>query len=221
MRNAMATIDVPPDSSAARAASHVPRGAITLAMYDRMIAAGVFDPADDHPVELISGDLHMMSPIGDPHADAVDFLTRFSLLSVDPKQVCVRVQNPLALPDSQSAPQPDIAWVTFRRYVDRRPLPREVMLVIEVADSSLAFDMSVKAALYAEAGIAEYWVVDLTGKAIVVLRDPRAGGYETRSTHRAGEPITPLASPHIHLDPAELFHPSAGNGLDQPTGREP
>jgi hypothetical protein len=91
-------------------------------MYDRMIAAGVFDPAEAHRVELIGGELQMMSPIGDRHADAVDWLVRWSTLAIDRQVLLVRVQNPLSIPGSESAPQPDIAWVTLRRYADRRPL---------------------------------------------------------------------------------------------------
>lgn len=181
------------------------RQPVTLAMYDRMIAAGVFDPAENHPLELIGGDLHVMSPIGDRHADAVAFLTRWSSQHADPQQVLVWVQNPLAIPGSESAPQPDIAWVAFRRYADRRPQPAEVSLLIEVADTSLAFDTEVKAGLYAAAGITDYWVVDLISRGVIVFRDPRAGRYETRSTHRDDNAVRPLAQPSAVLMPVELF----------------
>ena len=137
-----------------------PRGGVTLAMYDRMISAGVFEPRQEHPLELIEGALQMMSPIGDRHADAVDWLVRWSMMQVDLSRILVRVKNPIAIPTSESAPQPDLAWVTLRRYIDRRPLPEEVMLVVEIADTSLDHDMTTKAALYAAAGIADYWVVD-------------------------------------------------------------
>lgn len=183
------------------------RAAITLEMYDRMIAAGVFDPTERHPLELIAGDLRMMSPIGDRHADAVAFLTRWSSDCVDRRPLLVWVQNPLAIPGSESAPQPDLAWVKLRRYADRRPLPEEVSLVIEVADTSLDFDTTVKAGLYAAAGIADYWVIDLMSRGVIVFRDPRSGAYETRSTHRGDELVSPLALPSAALSPAELFVP--------------
>jgi Uma2 family endonuclease len=204
----MSIVD-PPRSSSARALPAAGpdgrAGPISLAMYDRMIAAGVFDPAEAHPLELIRGELRMMSPIGDRHADAVDWLTRWSHQVIDPDSTLVRIQNPLAIPGSVSAPQPDIAWVALRRYADRRPLPEEVSLVIEVADTSLDFDTTVKAALYAAAGIADYWVVDLASRAVIVLRDPRAGRYETRSTHRDDEAVRPLTRPEAALVPRELF----------------
>jgi Uma2 family endonuclease len=174
-------------------------------MYDRMIAAGVFEPQPLQPLELIEGVLQMMSPIGDRHADAVAWLARWSMTRVDLARILVWVQNPIAIPSAESAPQPDLAWVTLRRYTDRRPHPEEVMLVVEVADTSLDFDTTTKASLYAAAGIAEYWVVDLAARALIVFRDPVAGRYDTRTTHRAGRPLHPLACPEATLEPAELF----------------
>ena len=203
----MSIVDRPFPASAAPPAGFARQAPITLAMYDRMIAAGVFDPAEAHRVELIGGDLQMMSPIGDRHADAVAFLTRWSSQQADPSRMLVWVQNPLAIPGSESAPQPDIAWVTLRRYADRRPLPEEVSLLIEVADTSLEFDTSVKASLYAAAGIADYWVVDLVSRAVIVFREPRSGSYESRSTHRGDQLVRPLARPEAALSPAELFLP--------------
>lgn len=203
----MSTVIRPPAEASAPASAVVPQGPITLAMYDRMIAAGVFDPAESHPLELIGGELHMMSPIGDRHADAVAFLTRWSSQHADASRMLVWVQNPLSIPGAESVPQPDIAWVTLRRYADRRPLPEEVSLVIEVADTSLEFDTTVKAGLYAAAGITDYWVVDLVNRAVIVLREPSAGGYESRSTHRGDQLVRPLALPQAALSPAELFLP--------------
>jgi Uma2 family endonuclease len=204
----MSIVDRPFPASAAPPPVGFPRqGPITLALYDRMIAAGVFDPAEAHRLELIGGQLHMMSPIGDRHADAVAFLTRWSSQQADPSRMLVWVQNPLSIPGSESAPQPDIAWVTLRRYADRRPLPEEVSLLIEVADTSLEFDTTAKAALYAAAGIADYWVVDLVSRAVIVFREPRSGGYESRSTHRGDQLVRPLAQPEAVLSPAELFLP--------------
>jgi len=176
-------------------------------MYDRMIAAGVFDPTDPQPLELIAGDLHMMSPMGDRHADAVNWLARWSQLAIGPAVWLVRVQNPLAIPGSESAPQSDLAWVKLRRYADRRPLPEEVSLLVEVADTSLEFDTTAKAAIYAAAGIADYWVVDLVSRAVIVFREARSGGYESRSTHRGDQLVRPLAQPDAALSLAELFLP--------------
>ena len=203
----MSIVDRPFPAPAAPPAVLPRQAPITLAMYDRMIAAGVFNPAEAHRLELIGGELHMMSPIGDRHADAVDWLVLWSMQAVDQTKLLLRVQNPLSIPGSESAPQPDIAWVTLRRYADRRPLPEEVSLLVEVADTSLEFDTTAKAALYAAAGIADYWVVDLVSRAVIVFREPRSGGYESRSTHRGDQLVRPLAQPEAALSPAELFLP--------------
>jgi Uma2 family endonuclease len=80
-----------------------------------------------------------------------------------------------------------------------------VSLVIEVADTSLEFDTTEKAGLYAAAGIADSWVVDLTSRGVIVFRDPRDGRYETQFTHRGDQLISPLALPAASLSPAELF----------------
>ena len=144
----MSIVDHPfPASAAPPLVDFTRQAPITLMMYDRMIAAGVFDPAEAHRLELIGGELHMMSPIGDRHADAVDWLVLWSMQAVDQTKLLLRVQNPLSIPGSESAPQPDIAWVTLRRYADRRPLPEEVSLLVEVADTSLEFDTTAEAAL--------------------------------------------------------------------------
>jgi len=82
--------------------------------------------------------------------------------------------------------------------------------VIEVADTSLEFDTTVKAGLYAAAGIADYWVVDLVSRAVIVLREPRGNGYESRSTHRGDQLVRPLARAEATLSPAELFLPDDG-----------
>lgn len=149
----------------------------------------------------------MMSPIGDRHADAVAFLTRWSSQQSDPSCMLVWVQNPVSIPGSESAPQPDLAWVKLRRYADRRPLPEEVSLLIEVADTSLEYDTTAKASLYAAAGIADYWVIDLVSRAVVVFREPRSGSYESRSTHRGEQIVRPLVCPEASLVPRELFLP--------------
>jgi hypothetical protein len=97
-----------------------PRGTVTLAMYDRMIAAGVFEPRQEHPLELIEGVLQMMSPIGDRHADAVDWLVRWSMTQVDLSKILVRVQNPIAIPAAES-PTRALTTTPPRR---RRSTPR-------------------------------------------------------------------------------------------------
>jgi Uma2 family endonuclease len=165
---------------------------ITRAEYGRMIDAGLFA---GERVELWKGVIVRMSPQKSPHAFAVQKLTElFSVAVVPTRRAGVRVQLPLALGDD-SEPEPDIAVVEAREYRDE--LPTTALLVIEVADSSLRFDREFKAPAYAEAGIPEYWLVDVQRKLIEVHRDPTEAGYRTRNVRRGEEPCAPLAFPDV------------------------
>ena len=136
---------------------------ITLEQYDEMIRRGDFEPREEHHVELIYGEISRMNPINPPHDDAVEELNIWSFEVLPPKAARVRVQGAFGIPFLDSVPQPDLAWLRWNRYVRQRPTPEDVLLVIEVADSSLAKDRGLKARLYAEAGIADYWIVNLPG----------------------------------------------------------
>ena len=139
---------------------------ITLEQYDEMIQRGDFEPREEHHVELIYGEISPMNPINPPHDDAVEELNEWSFEVLPPKAVRVRVQGAFGIPFLDSVPQPDLAWLRRNRYTKQRPTPEDVLLVIEVADSSLAKDRGLKARLYAEAGIADYWIVNLPGRSV-------------------------------------------------------
>src|SRR3954449_1525999 len=132
---------------------------ITMDQYDAMVRRGEFEPREEHHVELIYGEISPMSPINPPYDDAVDELAEWSFESLPRGAVRVRVQGSFGIPVLDSAPQPDLAWLRRHNYKTQRPTPEDVLLVIEVADSSLAKDRGLKAGLYAEAGIADYWIV--------------------------------------------------------------
>ena len=123
-----------------------------------------------------------MNPIGSRHEVIVDRLTEWSFANLPKGKVRVRIQNSIGLPALESAPEPDLAWVARRDYSRGRPVAEDVLLVIEVADSSLGFDTGEKADLYAAAGIADYWVVDVAAQRIEVRREPVAGRYASVST---------------------------------------
>ena len=146
----------------------------SLEEYERMVEAGVFDHRSQR-LEFIHGEIREMSPINPPHAQVVNRLVDWSYDNVPRGMVGIRVQVPIRLPESESEPQPDIAWVTKRDYSRQHPGGPAVLLVIEVADSSLATDLGEKADLYAAAGIRDYWVVDLPH---------RARGHASRSGRR-------------------------------------
>ena len=114
-------------------------------------------------------------------------------------------KTPLGCRRWKSAPEPDLAWVARRDYSQGRPTPADVLLVIEVAESSLKIDTGEKADLYAAAGIADYWVVNLPEQTIEVRRDPAHGRYRTLRTYSGGEELRPLSMPEIVLRPAMLW----------------
>lgn len=182
---------------------------IALADYDRMIAEGYFAPGPQrHRIELIEGELCAMSPIGPVHERLVDILNEWSLTSLPPRAAWVRIQNSIGIPELDSAPEPDLCWVRRRDYSKGRPLAADILLVIEVAESSLAHDLGKKSSLFAAAEIADYWVVNISGECVEVFRKPEGTRYSERKTLRVPEHASPLAFPQVIL-PLELLFPTS------------
>jgi Uma2 family endonuclease len=164
------------------------RRPFSVAEYDQMVATGIL--RDDDRVELIEGEIVAMSPIGPPHAACVRRLNRV-LARMLGDRTLISVQCPVAIPD-WSEPNPDLALLAPRAdfYIDAHPLPRQVQVLIEVADSSFAFDTQVKAPMYARAGIRELWVVDLNANRVLVQTRPRAGRYSAVRAYGKDEHFT-------------------------------
>ena len=125
---------------------------ITVAEYDRMIAEGRFEPREEHHVELIEGEIIPMSPIGEDHSDLVNELNEWSARNAPLDEVRVQVQNPIVIPALDSMPEPDIVWLRRRPYRRRRPEPEDVLLLVEVSASSLAFDRTTNSSLVSDVG---------------------------------------------------------------------
>ena len=178
---------------------------LTLADYDRMIEAGVFDQGRRRRLEFIRGEIREMNPIGSAHEDVVDRLNVWSTANLPEDRVRVRVQNSIGLPALETAPEPDLAWVVQRDYSRGRPTAEDVLLVIEVAETSLAYDTGEKAELYAAAGAADYWVVDVAARAIEVRREPVGGRYRSLQTRSGDDEVRPLAMPELALRPSALW----------------
>jgi Uma2 family endonuclease len=166
--------------------------------YCRLAESGAFEGLNRRRVELIRGEIIDMNPIGHPHEFAVDQLTEWSFKNAPLGEVRVRIQNSIGLPELESLPEPDVAWVERRPRDAGRPEGRHVKLLIEVAESSLVRDAGLKKHLYAEAGIADYWIVNLREQRIEVYRDPQAGDYASKSMYTEGE-VALLAYPQISL----------------------
>lgn len=169
----------------------------TVDEYHRMAEAGILH--EDDRVELLDGQIVEMTPIRPEHAGCVDDLARWFTQRLGASAV-VRVQNPMRL-GTHVEPQPDIAVVKPRRegYRTEHPGPDDVLLIIEVADTSLERDRDLKLPLYAQALIPEVWLVNLPGDNIQVCREPRAGSYAETRTARRGESLTPLLLPGTTL----------------------
>jgi Uma2 family endonuclease len=163
--------------------------------------AGLFAP--DERVELIEGEIIDMAPIGVGHAYWVDRLGDILVAALGPRAT-VRRQHPVHL-GTYSAPQPDIAVVARRDdyYRFAHPTAADVLLLVEISESTLRFDRNVKAPLYARHGIPELWVVDLVEGRLHVYREPRDGFYTSAPTEAFGARV-PAAFPDVVIDLAPL-----------------
>lgn len=178
---------------------------LRLSEYNHMVARGAFDGLD-RKVQLIRGEIVEMNPAGPIHGDLIAYLMEWSFKSISNSNIQLRSQSGVELPELDSCPEPDVFWIKSRRYLDAHPTGADTLLAIEVADSSLQFDRTTKADLYAAAGIPEYWVVDVEGKCIYVMREIAADKhYGWQRTAKVGETLSPLAQPSAILDVADLF----------------
>jgi len=178
---------------------------LSLAEYERMVATGVFDSPKKRRIELIRGELREMAPIGPSHCELVDRLNRWSFLNAPQDRVRVRVQNPAAFATVDSEPEPDIVWAIEKPYKRAHPTADDILLLIEVADSSLGSDRGEKAEIYAEVGIRDYWVVNLREQIIEVFREPERNRYRDVRSFEPGDFIEPLAAPGARLNVQELL----------------
>jgi Uma2 family endonuclease len=179
--------------------SEITRRLFTVEECYRMVEAGILRP--DERVELIRGELIKMSPIGPRHGAAVDGATRaFVRLAGD--NAIVRVQGTVVL-DQLVAPEPDVVLLRPRDdfYVRKNPGGTDILLILEVADSSLDYDTSVKSALYAILGVPEYWVADLQNDRVLCYSEPEKDTEHYKSiceVHR-GDVVAPQLLPDCLL----------------------
>ncbi len=179
---------------------------ISVDQFHRMIEAGLF--ADGDRVELIDGEMRDMPPIGPPHGGCTDDLTMILAPQLAGKAI-VRVQGPLALDDGTEV-YPDLLVLKQRDdgYRHSNPSGEDVLLVIEVADSSLPLDLGVKLAKYARAGICRYWVVNIKDHTLHDHRDPDQFGRRYRQLHSLteGSLSVTIEGVEIQVDIGDLLH---------------
>jgi Uma2 family endonuclease len=175
----------------------------TVDEFHRMEEAGIL--SGDCRYELIRGEVIEVPRPGSQHASRVNRLNRIFNNRLGESAI-VSIQNPIVL-DCYSAPLPDVALLRPKKdfYYEAHPEPEDVLLLVEVSDSSLKWDQTVKANLYAETGIAEYWVLDVRGDALIVHSDLRNGVYESVSTRRRGETVVLKKLPAFEFAVAEIL----------------
>jgi len=163
---------------------------------------------EDDRVELIEGEIIDMTPIGSRHASVLNRLNEIMTAPARGKAI-VSVQNPIVL-DEHSEPQPDLMLLEPREdyYADRHPRPRDVLLLVEVADSSADYDRRVKIPLYATSGVAEVWLIDLQGEALEVYREPGAHGYKHVLRPDPDEPVRPERLTGLAIALGDIAPPS-------------
>ena len=176
--------------------------------YDELIKSGFF--VEDEPMELLGGQLIVAEPKGSPHSTAVALAVE-ALRAAFGSGWLVRVQDPIAL-DAESEPEPDVAVVPGRALDYLAEHPACPALVVEVAESSLAFDRGHKGSLYARAGLADYWIVNLVDEVFEVYRGPaldRSAEFGWRyldvQALRPGATVAPLARPDVTVAVADLL----------------
>lgn len=176
---------------------------ITVDEFERMGKAGIFSP--NICLELLEGSIYELPPIGNPHAACVTILHQLLTLKFA-NRLIVFSQNPIQL-DDFSEPQPDVALVRWRDdfYKNAHPTPAGVLLVIEVADSTVESDRSYKMPLYAKAGIQEAWLVNLPGETIELYAEPADGVYQISKSFQRGEEAQAHSVADLRVNVADVL----------------
>lgn len=184
-------------------AAESPERLITVDEFDRMLEHGIIGP--DERLELIEGRLVRREPVNAPHASIVARLTN-ALAHGLRGRALVWPQLPIVAAE-RSKPFPDVSLVRTRadHYGARLPVPDDVLAVIEVSDTRLRFDRGDKLRLYAKAGIAEYWIVDVNARTIELCRDRHDLGYGSRTVATSGDSVAFQASPNVLFSVDELL----------------
>jgi Uma2 family endonuclease len=171
--------------------------------YHKLGEVGIL--TEDCRVELIEGELIELAPVGAQHVNLVNRLTKIFVLAVGDLGV-VSIQNPVTLPP-HSEPQPDIAVLkpSIDSIAPALPRAEDVLLLIEIADTTLAYDRTTKLRIYAQAGIVEMWIVNVQAKVIETYQEPSANGYLRKHEFGLPDAVTPLALPKVSVAVGDIF----------------
>jgi Uma2 family endonuclease len=179
------------------------RRTFTVEEYRRMGEIGIL--SEDDRVELIEGEIVKMSPIGKRHAACVARLTQTITLMLQ-RAALVWTQNPVEL-DEYSEPQPDVVVLKPRDdfYGTAHPRPEDVLLLIEVSDTTLEYDRKIKAPLYARTGVPEVWIVNIKEERVETFANPSGGAYEMTASFSRGEEVQSRSLAALRLSVSEIF----------------
>ena len=195
-------MDVEAGASVLSRCPELPRHLWTVEEYHRMGEVGLLDA--DTRVELIEGEIVEMAPIGDAHAATSNRLNRLLVLAVGERGI-VAVGNPVRL-SQRSEPQPDFSVLRPRAdYQTKGPRPEDVMLAVEVSDTTLRRDRRVKLALYARAGIPEFWIVNLEVREVEIYRSPGGDSYASVERKGPGDVVTMEALPGVTIAISQIL----------------
>jgi Uma2 family endonuclease len=175
----------------------------TVEQYHKMADVGIL--TEDDRVELINGEIIEMSPIGLKHAATVNRLTNLLPKKLGDKAI-VSIQNPIQLNDN-SEPQPDIALLKPRAdfYETKIPTTEDILLIIEVADTTINYDRNIKIPLYAENGILEVWLVDINNQSLTIYHQPTQQGYQIKQTLDITDKLSPVTFLDVTINVNEVF----------------
>jgi Uma2 family endonuclease len=190
----------------------VERRLFTTDEYHRMIEVGILRP--DDKVELIQGEILKMAPMEGPHIYCLGTLTRLLAGQLD-VDVRIHIQMPVQLPDL-SEPEPDVSLVRATYDIRLAPKVADVLLVMEVSDTSRRFDRFIKLPLYAAAGIPETWIYDVNARHVERFSDPTPDGYATVQLAGRGETLVSTVLPAVRIVVDEIFGPVETSADDSP-----
>ncbi len=175
----------------------------TVEEYHRIAEVGIFGA--DERVELLDGKIIWMSAKGTAHTSSVGRTNKL-LQNRLGNRAWVAIQDPVKL-NERSEPEPDIAVVKVDPldYADHHPIPPEIYLIIEVADSSLKLDCETKGKAYSKAGISDYWVLDVVSRQVHIFREPSEDGYQSEKILAEDETISPLEFPDLRIQVLEML----------------
>jgi Uma2 family endonuclease len=181
----------------------IERRRFTVTEYEWMAHTGTL--GEDDRVELIDGEIVEMAPIGPPHSGTVKRLIGLFSATLGDRAV-IGAQDPVRL-STRTEPEPDLVLARPRSdfYTLSHPVPDDVLLLVEVSDTSLVYDRDVKMPHYAEAGIAEVWIIDLNDGVLLVHRGPERSEYTEVQTLKPGDQISPLAFPDLTIELTQIL----------------